>query len=102
MTLMGDAAHPMTNAAGQGANTTIEDAVVLGTRLGQTADPVAGLRAYEQERIARTTRIVKLAWRLTSFSRWRNPAAIRVRDRLISTMMVVGKKAQAKDMEYKF
>ena len=102
VTLMGDAAHPMTNAAGQGANTTIEDAVVLGTRLGQTADPVAGLRAYEQERIARTTRIVKLAWRLTSFSRWRNPAAIRVRDRLISTMMVVGKKAQAKDMEYKF
>ena len=101
-TLMGDAAHPMTNAAGQGANTTIEDAVVLGSRVGGSADPVAGLRAYEQERIARTARIANLAWRLTSFSRWRSPAAVAARDRLISLMMVVGKKAQAKDMEYEF
>ena len=30
VTLLGDAAHPMTNAAGQGANQAIEDAVVLG------------------------------------------------------------------------
>ena len=103
VTLMGDAAHPMTNAAGQGANTTIEDAVVLGSRLGRSGvDPVAGLRAYEQERIGRTTRIAKLAWRLTSFSRWHNPAAVVARDWIISTMMIVGKKAQAKDMEYEF
>lgn len=33
VTLLGDAAHPMTNAAGQGANQTIEDAVVLASRL---------------------------------------------------------------------
>jgi 2-polyprenyl-6-methoxyphenol hydroxylase-like FAD-dependent oxidoreductase len=103
VTLLGDAAHPMTNAAGQGANTTIEDAVVLGSRVGRSGeDPVAGLRAYEQERIKRTARIAKLAWRLTSFSRWRNPAAVAARDRIISMMMIVGKKAQAKDMEYEF
>jgi 2-polyprenyl-6-methoxyphenol hydroxylase-like FAD-dependent oxidoreductase len=101
VTLLGDAAHPMTNAAGQGANTTIEDAVVLGRRLAG-ADPVNGLRAYEQERIARTTRIANLAWRLTSFSRWSSPVAVHVRDRLISLMMVVGKRAQAKDMDYQF
>jgi 2-polyprenyl-6-methoxyphenol hydroxylase-like FAD-dependent oxidoreductase len=102
-TLLGDAAHPMTNAAGQGANTTIEDAVVLGLRVGRSReDPAAGLRAYEQERIGRTARIANLAWRLTSFSRWRNPGAVVARDRIISMMMVVGKKAQAKDMEYEF
>ena len=48
MTLLGDAAHPMTNAAGQGANTAIEDSVVLGSRVAQSGgDPVAGLRAYD-------------------------------------------------------
>lgn len=103
VTLLGDAAHPMTNAAGQGANTTIEDAVVLGARMQRSGgDVLAGLRAYEQERIGRTARIANLAWRLTSFSRWRNPAALVARDRIISTMMIVGKKAQAKDMAYEF
>ncbi|MGA2928127.1 MAG: FAD-dependent monooxygenase, partial [Solirubrobacteraceae bacterium] len=83
ITLLGDAAHPMTNAAGQGANTTIEDAVVLGTRLQRNgSDIVAGLRSYEQERIGRTTRIANLAWRLPSFSRWSSPAAVIARDRI--------------------
>ncbi len=103
VTLLGDAAHPMTNAAGQGANTTIEDAVVLGSRLASSGgDATAGLRAYEQERIGRTARIANLAWRLTAFSRWSGPVAWRARDRIIATMMIVGKKAQAKDMEYGF
>jgi 2-polyprenyl-6-methoxyphenol hydroxylase-like FAD-dependent oxidoreductase len=103
VTLLGDAAHPMTNAAGQGANTTIEDAVVLGARLQRNdGDVLAGLRAYEHERIGRTARIANLAWRLTSLSRWRNPAALVARDRIISAMMVVGKQAQAKDMAYEF
>jgi 2-polyprenyl-6-methoxyphenol hydroxylase-like FAD-dependent oxidoreductase len=103
MTLLGDAAHPMTNAVGQGANTTIEDAVVLASRLRQNAgDLAAGLRAYEQERIKRTARVAGLAWRLSSLSRWSSPAAVIARDRIITAMMVVGKKAQAKDMEYAF
>jgi 2-polyprenyl-6-methoxyphenol hydroxylase-like FAD-dependent oxidoreductase len=102
VTLLGDAAHPMTNAAGQGANTTIEDAVVLGSRLQGSSDVLAGLRAYEQERAGRTARIANLAWRLTAFSRWSSPAAVLARDRIIATMMIVGKKAQAKDMEYQF
>jgi 2-polyprenyl-6-methoxyphenol hydroxylase-like FAD-dependent oxidoreductase len=103
VTLLGDAAHPMTNAAGQGANTTIEDAVVLGSRLQRSGgDLLDGLRTYEQERCKRTRRIANLAWRLTSFSRWSSPAALLARDRIISTMMIVGKKVQAKDMEYEF
>jgi 2-polyprenyl-6-methoxyphenol hydroxylase-like FAD-dependent oxidoreductase len=102
VTLLGDAAHPMTNAAGQGANQTIEDAVVLADRLGQAADPVAGLRAYEQARIRRTAGVTALAWRLTSLSRWRNPAAVAVRDPVVKAMMVVGKRVQRKDMAYEF
>jgi 2-polyprenyl-6-methoxyphenol hydroxylase-like FAD-dependent oxidoreductase len=101
-TLLGDAAHPMTNAAGQGANQTIEDAVVLASRLEQTGDAVAALRVYEQARMKRTARISQLAWRLTSLSRWSSPVACAFRDRLVTAMMVVGKRAQAKDMKYEF
>jgi 2-polyprenyl-6-methoxyphenol hydroxylase-like FAD-dependent oxidoreductase len=100
-TLLGDAAHPMTNAAGQGANQTIEDAVVLGSRLQRSADAVAALRVYEQERIGRTAKISNLAWRLTSLSRIGGPAAV-VRDGIVKMMMIVGKRVQAKDMEYDF
>ncbi|RFS45615.1 FAD-dependent oxidoreductase [Micromonospora craniellae] len=64
-TLLGDAAHPMTNFLGQGANTTLEDAVVLGRRLAIPADPENDLRAYERERIDRTTPIVAAAGNLT-------------------------------------
>lgn len=102
VTLLGDAAHPMTNAAGQGANQTIEDAVVLGARVANGADPVVALRAYEQERIARSARFANLAWRLTALSRWSQPVAVTLRDPLVSAMMVVGKRAQRKDMAYEF
>jgi 2-polyprenyl-6-methoxyphenol hydroxylase-like FAD-dependent oxidoreductase len=102
VTLLGDAAHPMTNAAGQGANQTIEDAVVLAARIQQGGDPVAALRAYEQERMGRTARVSRLAWRLTALSRWSSPAACAARDRLVTMMMVVGTRAQAKDMAYEF
>jgi 2-polyprenyl-6-methoxyphenol hydroxylase-like FAD-dependent oxidoreductase len=103
VTLLGDAAHPMTNAAGQGANTTIEDSVVLASRLKMSSsDLVAGLRAYEAERVGRTARIANLAWRLTAISRWSGALAVGARDRIIPAMMVIGKRAQAKDMEYAF
>jgi 2-polyprenyl-6-methoxyphenol hydroxylase-like FAD-dependent oxidoreductase len=103
VTLLGDAAHPMTNAAGQGANQTIEDSVVLGSRLGRAADLEAGLREYERERIDRSAKIVALAWRLTALSRWRNPIAVRLRDPLITFMMATGgKRGQRKDMAYEF
>lgn len=59
VTLLGDAAHAMTNFWGQGANTALEDGVVLARCLRAAAgDPVAGLRAYERERIPRVNRIV--------------------------------------------
>lgn len=53
VTLLGDAAHPMTPNLGQGGCQAIEDAVVLGECLAAAADVEAGLRAYESRRAAR-------------------------------------------------
>ena len=103
VTLLGDAAHPMTNAAGQGANQAIEDAVVLGSCLEGATDPAEALRAYEKKRIKRAGKISQLAWKMTALSRIRNPVAVAFRDRLITVMMgTAGKRAQRKEMGYEF
>ena len=61
VTLLGDAAHPMVPALGQGACQAIEDGVILGKMLGASEDDAATLRAYEAKRIERTAPIVKRA-----------------------------------------
>ena len=61
VTLLGDAAHAMVPALGQGACQAIEDAVFLGRFLADADDPAAALRAYEAKRIERTAPIVKRA-----------------------------------------
>ncbi|MBV9193805.1 MAG: FAD-dependent monooxygenase [Solirubrobacterales bacterium] len=101
VTLLGDAAHPMTNAVGQGANMTIEDSVVLGSCLS-SGDPVAGLREYERRRMKRAAATAQLAHALTALSRWHKPAALAVRDVVLPAMMVVGKRQHVKDMAYDF
>jgi 2-polyprenyl-6-methoxyphenol hydroxylase-like FAD-dependent oxidoreductase len=102
VTLLGDAAHAMTNAMGQGANQAIEDAVVLAGCLAAGAEPAAALRAYEARRIGRTAKIVKLSWNLTRLAQWRRPWACAVRDRLLwaaSPAIVAG---QRRDLDYRF
>ncbi|GAA4823245.1 FAD-dependent monooxygenase [Streptomyces ziwulingensis] len=56
--LLGDAAHPMAPAMGQGANTALEDAVVLAESLASCADPGEALLRYQEQRVERTARIV--------------------------------------------
>jgi salicylate hydroxylase len=52
--LLGDAAHPMMPTLAQGAAITLEDAFVLARQLARHGDdPLAGLRAYEAERLPR-------------------------------------------------
>lgn len=58
VTLIGDAAHAMTNDLAQGACQTLEDAVVLARCLSEESDPVEALRAYERQRAPRAGDIV--------------------------------------------
>ncbi len=61
--LLGDAAHPMLQYMAQGACMAMEDAVCLGQALEHLAleqagdDLAAGLEAYRQQRLPRTTRL---------------------------------------------
>ncbi|MFI5932119.1 FAD-dependent oxidoreductase [Actinoplanes sp. NPDC051494] len=56
--LIGDAAHPMVPALGQGANLALEDAVDLGRALVDEPDQVAGLRRFERVRVPRAAEVV--------------------------------------------
>jgi 2-polyprenyl-6-methoxyphenol hydroxylase-like FAD-dependent oxidoreductase len=57
ITLLGDAAHPMSPGAGQGACMALEDAAVLASCIASVPDPTAALRLYEAQRIPRTARM---------------------------------------------
>ncbi|MBC2769156.1 3-hydroxybenzoate 6-monooxygenase [Pusillimonas minor] len=58
-TLLGDAAHPMTQYMAQGACMAIEDAVTLGEAFAKAEGDIdAAFRLYESVRIPRTARVV--------------------------------------------
>lgn len=81
VTLLGDAAHPMTPNLGQGACQAIEDAVVLAHCLRDlAADPTAALRRYESRRIPRANGFVLASMRLGRLGQWENRAACWLRD----------------------
>jgi 2-polyprenyl-6-methoxyphenol hydroxylase-like FAD-dependent oxidoreductase len=79
MTLLGDAAHPMTPDMGQGACQAIEDAVVLGRCLSEFDDPTEALRRYEKQRATRTRRFVVRSRLFGKVAQWENPMARWVR-----------------------
>lgn len=54
VTLLGDAAHAMVPASGQGANTAFEDAYRLAQCLAQSSSLEAAFECYERDRIERT------------------------------------------------
>lgn len=59
VTILGDAAHPMTQYLAQGACSALEDAVVLGQAVKQcNFDLAEAFRLYETIRIPRTARIL--------------------------------------------
>lgn len=83
VTLLGDAAHPMTPNLGQGACQAIEDAVVLANCLRDAADPIQALRHYETRRIPRANGFVLGSLRLGRIAQWESGAA-RWRNRLFA------------------
>ena len=74
VTLLGDAAHPMTPSQGQGACQALEDAVALGRSLEGGRDVRDAFRAYERVRLRRANRVVTLSRQVSrlvqSESRW--------------------------------
>jgi salicylate hydroxylase len=59
VSLLGDAAHPMSPGAGQGAGMALEDAAVLGGLLARTTDVPDALRCYTANRASRTATVVR-------------------------------------------
>jgi len=66
--LLGDAAHAMLPHLGQGANQTIEDAVVLAHVLTSSSaeDVESALRVYGERRMTRTTRVQDAAQQMNT------------------------------------
>ena len=78
--LIGDAAHPMTPNAGQGACQALEDAVALGECLAMESDVVHALHAYERRRLPRANRVVKMARQSTRAAQLENWLLCAMRD----------------------
>jgi 2-polyprenyl-6-methoxyphenol hydroxylase-like FAD-dependent oxidoreductase len=79
VTLLGDAAHPMSFHVGQGACQAIEDGVALAAQLLTGTDPVAALRAYETERQPRTAYMQRTARAIGRMGGMNHPATSRRR-----------------------
>jgi 2-polyprenyl-6-methoxyphenol hydroxylase-like FAD-dependent oxidoreductase len=87
VTLLGDAAHPMTTNLSQGGCQALEDAAVLASSLAGAADVPTGLRAYDERRIPRTSTLVKQSRGVARMGRIKNPVAAAVRDRVTSFVL---------------
>jgi 2-polyprenyl-6-methoxyphenol hydroxylase-like FAD-dependent oxidoreductase len=72
VTLLGDAAHPITPNVGQGACLAIEDAACLAKQLLRFSDTASAFRAYEARRRGRTASICRQARRIGAIGQWEN------------------------------
>ena len=100
VTLLGDAAHAMTNAVGQGANQAIEDAVVLARCLQRNDDPVAGLREYERKRVKRATTFVRRSKMVARLATVNRPALVKGRDVFVKTTFPFAYRQHRHDLTY--
>ncbi len=83
VTLLGDAAHPMTPNIAQGACQGIEDAVVLMKSLTAEPDVVTALRSYEERRKGRTATLTKRSRMVGAIGQWESPVLCAIRDRVL-------------------
>jgi 2-polyprenyl-6-methoxyphenol hydroxylase-like FAD-dependent oxidoreductase len=99
VTLLGDAAHPMTFAVGQGAAQALEDALAIGHALGDPGEDLeAALRAYERPRIARAAHFQTMAWRLARAGALESKPAQALRNAAFTLSSPIGWRMQVKDM----
>jgi len=105
VTLLGDAAHATTPNLGRGAGEAIGDATALATHLaalggfGSQRAVEGALGAFEEERRAATRSVQERSRKIGRLASWRNPAAVRLRELLLST---VAGKGQIKGTEREF
>jgi len=84
MTLLGDAAHPMTPNLGQGGCMAIEDAMVLAGCLLKYQNWPEALRVYESLRIGRTNAVARYSRRYGMVGQWESGLATWMRGRILS------------------
>jgi 2-polyprenyl-6-methoxyphenol hydroxylase-like FAD-dependent oxidoreductase len=95
VTLLGDAAHPMTPNLGQGACQAVEDAIVLARCLNEGGATAAALRSYERLRSDRAAMVVRRSRRVGLVGQLQNPLLCRLRDR---AMTMIPPKAQLRQL----
>lgn len=100
VTLLGDAAHPMTFAVGQGAAQALEDALAVSRALGTSAgaDLDDTLRSYERPRIARAAHFQTMAWRLARAGALESRPAQALRNTAFTASSPIAWRMQVKDM----
>jgi 2-polyprenyl-6-methoxyphenol hydroxylase-like FAD-dependent oxidoreductase len=96
VTLLGDAAHPMTPNLGQGACQAIEDAVVLARCLGESGATAEAVRRYERLRSNRAAMVVRRSRRVGAVGQVENPVPCWLRDRALA---MIPQKAQLRQLE---
>ena len=83
VTLIGDAAHPMTPDLGQGACQAIEDALVLTELISEHGPGPEALRRYEKTRQPRANAVVAAAHRAGRIAQWSGPTRVWARNTLV-------------------
>jgi 2-polyprenyl-6-methoxyphenol hydroxylase-like FAD-dependent oxidoreductase len=83
VSILGDAAHPMTPSIGQGACQAIEDAVVLARCLRYATDAARGLQLYEGQRRPRTHAVARQSRRIDRIAQLDRPVLCALRDTLV-------------------
>jgi 2-polyprenyl-6-methoxyphenol hydroxylase-like FAD-dependent oxidoreductase len=96
VTLLGDAAHPMTPDHGLGRALAMEDAVVLARCLHESGPTADALRGYERLRSARVAMVVRRSRRLGRIGQLENPLLCRLRDRVLA---MIPPKVQLRHLE---
>lgn len=86
VTLLGDAAHPMTPNLGQGACQAIEDAVALAECVRGEENVANALRLYEEQRRRRTADISRRSRLLGRAGQLENPLLCRLRNAAVKAM----------------
>ena len=96
VTLLGDAAHPMTPDLGQGAAQAMEDAVALARCLQESGATAEALRRYERLRSARAAMVVRRSRRVGRVGQLESPLLCLLRDRALA---MTPPKAQLRQLE---